>query len=277
MRSVPKLRSVVAGVLLCILCTAAVGADVENSARLGTVKAAVQERSLDPQETVFPDLLTEEMKAWAHATVPAKLSPAHRAARLQQALMQPWGLNLRYREGYTGTAEEVFASGEFNCVSFAHLFSGLARELGIAAYYVKVHMGSRRERRDTFRIVSEHIAVGTGDDRHRRVFDSEGAIPRYRVVERLSDLEALAMFYSNRGAELLLDGQEKKAVDWLEKAVTIDPDSAVNWVNLGVALRRTQDPTGARQAYRKALAIDPDNAPAQENLELLLWLGDEAP
>ena len=233
---------------------------------------ALKARRLDPQEIVFPDRLTEEMRAWARASVPDKLPADERAIRLHRALTGPGGLALRYRAGHTGTAEEVFASGRFNCLSFAHLFVALARELGIDAYYVRIDRHAARERHPTFRVASEHIGAAVAHRRNRMAFDSTGAISRYRVVERLTDLQALARFYSNRGAENLLAGEERQAVVWFQKAAVMDAGRAFIWVNLGVALRRIGDLEGAERAYRRALEIDRHNFAASDNLEGLLAL-----
>lgn len=233
---------------------------------------ALQARRLDPQEIVFPGRLTEEMRAWARASVPDKLSAAERAVRLHQALTGSWGLALRYQGGHTGTAEEVFTSGHFNCLSFAHLFVALARDLGIDAHYVRIDRHAPRERHHTFRVTSEHVGAAVAHRRERMVFDSTGAVSLYRVVERLTDLQALAMFYSNRGAESLLAGEERQAMAWFQKAAVMDAGRASIWVNLGVALRRTGDLEGAERAYRRALEIDRRNVAANDNLEHLLRL-----
>lgn len=237
---------------------------------------ALKARSLDPQEIVFPDRLTEEMRAWARAFVSDKLPPAERAVRLHQALTGPWGRALRYRAGHTGTAEEVFASGHFNCLSFAHLFVALARELGIDAHYVRIDRHMPRERHHTFRVASEHVGAAVVHRRERMVFDSTGAISLHRVVERLTDLQALAMFYSNRGAEDLLAGEERQAMIWFQKASVMDAERATIWVNLGVALRRTGDLEGAERAYRRALEVDRRNVAASDNLKHLLKLRGSA-
>lgn len=43
----------------------------------------------------------------------------------------------------------------------------------------------------------------------------------------------------------------------LEAAVALDPDRATTWNNLGLARRKTHDEAGAREAWRRALELDP--------------------
>ena len=92
---------------------------------------------------------------------------------------------------------------------------------------------------------------------------------------RLSDLTALAMYYSNRGAQALLEGSVEAAVPWLETAVRLDPDWTGGWLNLGVARRRAGKPLAAERAYRAAIDADPRNYQAFHNLAALLRLRGE--
>ncbi|MBZ0274418.1 hypothetical protein K8I61_20470 [bacterium] len=55
----------------------------------------------------------------------------------------------------------------------------------------------------------------------------------------------------------------------LERAVIYGAWDASTWTNLGVARLRTGDPAGARKAFEHAIWVDPNFAPARENLALL--------
>ena len=82
---------------------------------------------------------------------------------------------------------------------------------------------------------------------------STSARARMRPTGRIlliDDYRAIAMFYSNRGAEELRSGRYAEALDWLRSSVAIDPEYAGSWVNLGVALRRSGDVENAEVAYR---------------------------
>ncbi len=221
---------------------------------------------------MLPTRSSEEIRAWALGTVPIELPPAQRALRLREAMTERWGLGLQHRDGYTGTASEVFESRVSNCLSFAFLFTTLARELGIATYYVSLDVAPRVRRHDTLRVRSEHVAVGVDRRSQRLVVDFAGVVLSGEEPRELSDLEVLAMFYANRGAELLLGGREREAIEWLEDAVVMSPHRAASWLNLGVARRRTGDLEGAAAAYERALEIDGDDLSAKENLALLRTL-----
>ncbi|HEV8631304.1 MAG TPA: tetratricopeptide repeat protein, partial [Thermoanaerobaculia bacterium] len=59
-----------------------------------------------------------------------------------------------------------------------------------------------------------------------------------------------------------------EALELLYRALRLDPSLTAAWTNLGVALRRAGDATGAVMAYEMALRIDPSDAAARRDLAL---------
>ena len=228
---------------------------------------------IDPDTLIDPLAITREMREWTRERVPPHVSDAERLESLMVALTQREGLAVRYEREFTGTAREVFESGEANCLSFTSLFIALARDLGIDAYYLRMRRGARYEQEGDLVVRWEHVTAGWDRGSERKVLEF-GFIPdeNYRSAVRLSDLTALAMFYSNRGAELVLAGQSRRALPWLETAVTIDPEWSHNWLNLGVARRRLGDLEGAEAAYRTGLEQDAEHLQLYANLAAVLRL-----
>ena len=203
------------------------------------------------------------------------MPPLERLRRLSRALLDPIG---GIAEGaHTSTAADVFAERRANCVGYANLFVALARELGVAAYFVLVDgvPGSGAPPADASLAVREgHLAAAWGPAGDRRVFDFAGETPGARLqVRPITDLAAVAVFYSNRGVEALFEGRTGDAVDWLRDAAQLEPSALpTTWVNLGVALRRAGDLEAANAAYDRALELDPGGAAAYRNLAALLVL-----
>jgi Flp pilus assembly protein TadD len=234
-------------------------------------------RHVDPASVIIPWQLDDEMRNWAHKHVPDQLPTDQRLDRLLAVLLGQEGLDLNYQVGATGTAEEVFASHRANCLAFTSLFVGMARELGVDAFYLEVGDVEKFEREGTLVVESGHITAGFGSGSLLRILEfTPIGKANYRQIHRISDLTAIALFYSNRGAELLRKSQERDALVWLHKSVTLDPELARGWINLGVALRRTGDPAGAEAAYRKALEADPAAVAAYQNLASLLFVSGRA-
>lgn len=222
------------------------------------------------REAVSPLALTPRMKEWVHRQVPMNMPPELRLRRLAWALVDSPELGITETDLGTVTAEEAFRTRRANCVAFANLAAALARELGLDAYLVLAEDIEDYEGRGDLKIAFGHLAVGFGPPGKRTVLDLAGlSRPSRREVRRVSDSTALAIFYSNRGAEELLASHLEAALPWLRTAVEIAPWLPRAWVNLGVAERRAGRTDAAAQAYRRALAIDPELAAALENLAVL--------
>lgn len=236
-----------------------------------SLRRQLRARDLDPDEIVLPHALDDEMKAWVDESMLPTQNPEQRMERLLELLLGRNQLELEYHQGYTGTAIETFQTRRANCLAFTHLFVGMSRWLDLPVYYLKVDDVQSFEREGDLVVVSGHITAGFGSPTKPRILEfSLFPASSYRRVRPLADLSAVALFYSNRGAERLLEGDRQAALEWLETAVRIDPDLPDAWVNLGVVRRRAGELEGAEAAYRRAIEIDPEFASAYQNLSALL-------
>lgn len=265
-------RAVVTGLSLALLATGGCASGKLDGAidvdRLGQL---LRNRGVDPQQVVLPYGLTDEMRDWANETAPRHEGDLEQLRLLRERLLDPDEMSMEYSWGYTGTAAEVFRQRKANCLAFTNLFVGMAREVGVEVYFMAVENVERFRREGDLVVISDHIAVGYGEGPSRKIFDfSESPNLDHRRVRKVSDLEALGMFHSNRGAEALQAGAVDVAVEWLELAVAIDPKLANAWVNYGVALRRAGLRSSAERAYKEAIARDPRTYSAYHNLAALL-------
>jgi tetratricopeptide (TPR) repeat protein len=252
-------------------CATAPVGEIDRSA----FNRVLHARGLDPDAVPLPYELNDEMRTWVHRTVPRAhdMDPIERLQAILDALLDPRRLKLEYESHYTATAEQVFESRRANCLSFTNLFVGLAREIGVPVFFLDVDDVERYEKEGDLVVVSGHVSAGFGAGPNLKVLDFAAA-PRtgHRVVRAIPDLTAIALYYSNRGGELLRLGKHEEALPWLRIAVALDPELSRAWVNLGVALRRANDLDGAEDAYRTALEADPGSVSAYQNLSLLLRL-----
>jgi tetratricopeptide (TPR) repeat protein len=235
------------------------------------IERELRSRGLEPDTVVIPYTLNDEMRAWVHRVVPDQTPADRRLQVLLNGLLDPAKLKVVYEARYTATAEEVFRTRKANCLAFTSLFVGMAREIGVPAFFLEVDDIEKFEKEGDLVVVSGHVSAGFGSGPEVKILDfSATAEPNYRRVRRISDLTAIALFHSNRGGELLRTGKHEEALPWLTKAVAIDPELASAWINYGVALRRNGDLAGAEKAYRKALEMDPEAVSAYQNLAALL-------
>ncbi|MFL6233586.1 MAG: tetratricopeptide repeat protein [Thermoanaerobaculia bacterium] len=266
------------GIALAVLFTLLAGCASAGPTTVAGVAHELRQRGVDPASVVVPFEVTDEMRAWVHAQVPDNGAPEQRLERLLTAIVAPEGLGLSYEGGSTNTAREAFASRKANCLGFTSLFVGLARELGIPAFYLGVDDVERFEREGDLLVISGHVSAGFGLGGGKiKILEFTNA-PKadYRHIRRLADLTAIALYHSNHGAELLRAGRMNDSLPWLRKAVEVDPELGDGWIDLGVSLRRAGDLTGAEAAYRRALEVNPQGAAAYQNLAVLLRLRGQA-
>lgn len=234
-------------------------------------------RGLEDEQVIVPFAVDAEAVTWLHANIPEKGSSQVRLNLLLQRLTASEdGLGVAYDRNTTGTAAEVFRERSANCLGFMNLFVGLARELGYPAYFLAIEDKPVYDKTGDLVVIAEHVAAGFGEGEDMLLLDfAAGQGRSYTSVRRLTDVEAIARFYSNRGVEVLQAAQPAGAVEWLEMAVRLDPSQAAAWVNLGVARRRMADLAGAEDAYETALERDPRNVSAYQNFAALLKLKGE--
>jgi Tfp pilus assembly protein PilF len=68
----------------------------------------------------------------------------------------------------------------------------------------------------------------------------------------------------------------KEAIYRWERATQLDPTYAAAFNNLAVAYEHEGQLQKARDAYEKALALDPDNALVRQNYDLFKEINDRA-
>lgn len=260
--------------MIPVLATILIGASACSSIQVRNPSFTELEKhivSSGAQQVVIPHTVDQEMLDWLRENVPQQGSDSVRLGVLAERLLADDGLGVTYSRDTTGTAREVFDTGAANCLAFTNLYVGLARSLGIDVRFLEVRDVENFMREDDLIVHSDHIAVGFGP-RHQMTIIDFATEPgfKYRRISTLTDIEAIALYYSNRGTELLRDDQLESAHQWLQDAVRIAPNLSAAWVNLGVAKRRLGQEDLAEQAYRQALVINPTEYSAYQNLAALL-------
>lgn len=244
------------------------------------LEAEVARRAPDlpADEVVVPFEVGEAQAKRARELVRGVSSPHLKVARLLEALFDPEVFGLRYVSGVTGDAAETLRRREGNCLALASVFVGLARAVGLEAYYIdastRVH--ETRHADDGITVSAGHITamVVTGTGNVGLDFARLGPFVWYRVLD---DVEALAHFYNNRGWETVYLARERgDPADWeaaardFRRATAVLPTFALAWNNLGLALASGDRDREAAPLYREAIRLDPRLAAPRNNLGALL-------
>jgi Flp pilus assembly protein TadD len=147
----------------------------------------------------------------------------------------------------------------------------MARYAGLEANYLDVEVPENWQRESDVYFQLKHISASVKVARGEYLgieYQSMGRISKAKT-QRIDDREAFAAFYSNLGIELLLQEKMDAAIAYLKYATELDPDSANNWSNLGVAYRRVNRLDQAEEAYLQALKKDKADLTTLNNLAIL--------
>lgn len=202
---------------------------------------------------------------------------AERLERVVELLADPDAFGLRYEWATTRTAHEALELGGGNCLSLSSVLIGVARGLGMRAYYAEAIEIDSEWRPDVdLSVAAGHIAVVIPTNRGRAYVDFSGTIGAARRFRPISDLEALAHYFNNRGYERLhramgagFEPPWPEALVDFERAARIAPGFAQAWNNVGLALRRMGAHEAAEEAYQRALELDGKLLSAHLNLAAL--------
>jgi len=216
--------------------------------------------------------LDDDMRRFVTTQVGDASSADERVRRLLFA-MQGYGLfSLLYSSTVTNTARATYHQAEGNCLSFTILFVALARQAGLRVSYQIVDVPPiwSSTGASNVLILNTHVnaRVKTSAGYYIVDFNQPRTTERYPSHE-ITDKHALALFYSNLGAEALIQKRFDAAFSEFRKSLMVYPNSPGAWANLGVLYVRLGDYGYAESAYLQALNVNPSDHSALANLTAL--------
>jgi Flp pilus assembly protein TadD len=223
--------------------------------------------SLYPEDNILA--VSAEMRDFVEENVPAALSPRGRLSYLLDSMVRPSQLGLTYNPGITLNASDTFEQGVGNCLSLTSLFIALAREAKLDVYYNEVTIPPSWDMiSDNSMVFYKHInaVVDFGKNGKEVVDLSVGYYEYHYPQHRVSEEQAAAQHYNNRGAEFLNLGNNKRAQLYFQRALYLDPEAGHIWGNLGTLLRRQGRVVDADVAYRHAITLNANDQVAISNL-----------
>ncbi len=265
MKHLKTTGGVIALVLVCAIPRWAWGADQDHK----LWKTAVIARGLNPNEVVYPFEATPEMREWALHTLEGAgpINPLQKLEILQRALFDRKKFEFEYDNILTLSGEEAFAQRRGNCMAFTALFISLGRSLGIPTSLVSVQKVPDVQLVDDLIVVNRHVVAGYRGPNELNLFDfyvTSSAPPVHQRI--IPDIRASAMHHTNLGSMFLRANNLAEARRHFKISVTLAPEWAPGWINLGVVEYREGRPAEALKAYARALKAEPSNSSALANI-----------
>lgn len=234
-------------------------------------------------ELVVPFQVSPEMVEKARKVTATARSDYEKTQALVRSITDAHAFALSYEPVATAPPAETVARGYGNCLALTSIFVGLARQLGLTAYYVDASDRVNDLRREEELIVDAgHIAGVARTERGFTLVDYDGQVADYRTFRIIDDVTALAHYYNNLGYELIDEAQkEGRPIPWeevrrnFELATMVVPRFARAHNNLGVVYARLKKPQRAEAEYWAAITSDGNFAAPHHNLgNLSLDRGD---
>jgi tetratricopeptide (TPR) repeat protein len=220
-----------------------------------------------PRSDLFTLHLDDDIKAALDARINPNWRDKRKLRELRTFLFSEDETAIIYHASSTRTAVGTFRARQGNCLAMTNLFVAAGRYVGIDANYQTVSVKPTWDHDGDTMIRYEHIvAVGkVGDDSYVVDFLPEFLIGD-RPSQQISDLDAMALYFNNLGAEAVVEDKPELAIEYLRQALVLSPENADSWNNMGAAMRRAGNDRLGVFAYYQALEKDAYNYSALSNL-----------
>ena len=212
------------------------------------------------KDIVLPDdhvlALNDTMRDYLKRYVPRNYFETVKVRVLTRMIFGKGALGMEYNTSKTHTARDAFKATEGNCLAFSYLFAAFARERGLRVSFQEVDIPPQWSNvGDELYYLSRHVNVIIHMKEIRDIvidIDSINYKPHYRA-KKISDNFAIALYYSNKGTDYLIEGDFENSFRYLVKALELSPRDPAIWSNLGVMYRMKGMYNYAEKAYFIAL------------------------
>ncbi|MCF6437930.1 tetratricopeptide repeat protein [Pseudoalteromonas luteoviolacea] len=205
------------------------------------------------------------------------------AQLVMQFLLENGDESLLYMSDANLTASQTYQNLNANCLSLSILAYSLSDFLNLQAEFQKVHVPEYWATSRGYNFLSGHINLKIHEDRTRYYtkqvlhttprtltidFDPNSRQQAFRTTPITKD-RVTAMFYNNKGAINMVEGNHDLAFSYFKSAIELDPNYTSAWANLAILYRIAGEFDTAEVFYNQAISLDPNNNTAKGNLAVL--------
>lgn len=228
--------------------------------------------------TVFA--MTPEMQRYAEAELRPLMQHGDSERALVEALYDKGRLQLEYDAQMTRNAAEAFSARTGNCLSLVIMTGAFAKYFEVPVRYQSVVKADTWSRSGNIAMASGHVnlklvqssgtqrfVLGTpGEDDGLTVDFLPSARALRNRVRPISEQIITAMYFNNRAAELLADGDLNAAYWWARESIRVVPAFMEAYNTLAVIYQQRGHLPEAEAVLREVLAREPENTVAMSNL-----------
>jgi len=239
-----------------------------EAAPLSPPPPVVAEVPVPPEQVLA---VPASLRALLQERVISRSAPGEpRMRSLVEFLFDDDGISLFYAHDADLTVAQAWDARKANCLTFTLLTVALAREAGLDAYGQEIPKTLSWYSEGDMVYFSNHVNVGIRIGMHRYTLDvaSDRVLSR-DPPERIDDRRLLAIYYSNRAANLLAANRLAEADAHIQAALRSDGQYATAWSNAGVIRLRAAHGDEAEQAFLRALELDRTHDASLVNLASL--------
>ncbi|MBL4908643.1 MAG: tetratricopeptide repeat protein [Alteromonadaceae bacterium] len=216
----------------------------------------------------------------AERIIPVK-DPQKRAKKLLRQIFKNRSIGIVYSSSANLVASEAFHNNTANCLSLTIMAYALAKEANLNMRFQQVDIPEYWVRNEQYNMLTGHVNLLLLTDKFANTqviygrgnlqIDFDPYVSKKTFPSHLIDKKrVVAMFYTNKGAQALVDNHYDIAYAYLKAAVVTDPSFSNGWGNLGLLYRLSNYKNLAEQTYLHALNLDAENNTVLSNYAYLL-------
>jgi len=234
---------------------------------------------VESEEDIFA--LDNEMKLMVSKKLKPDKDIKRRTLKLLKQIFDSEGISLTYKSNANVNARQAYHNKQANCLSLTIMAYALANEAELNVKFQQVDTPEYWVRNGEYNLLTGHVNLLVKQksfDTNTFIWGSNGFQIDFDPLASKSSFKrtviqkntVLAMFYNNKGAEALVEGNYNSAYMYFKEAAIIEPLFSQTWGNLGILYKYINKHNEAEQSYRYAIYLDSNNFTAMENLAILL-------
>ncbi|MGJ8693170.1 MAG: tetratricopeptide repeat protein [Thalassotalea sp.] len=237
-----------------------------------------QLKTIETEQIIFQ--LSPEMIKLVETNIKPFSPLNHQVKDLVNLIFDEQQIGLSYQNLANLTAEQTFRSREANCISLTVMAYALAKQAGLNVSFQDVKVPEYWIRNGKYSLLTGHVNLVITQSYLENIeyiyhpqtliIDFDPQISKKQFPsKKINKQRIIAMFYTNKGAQAMIERNYDLAYAYLKAAVVKSPTYSPAWGNLGILYRLIEENTLAIQTYEYAISLNNKNYTAATNLAIL--------